>query len=552
MTAAGRADRSSARRETPRRERAETAAMPVSATLALAAFAALLVFAPAASNFFWAVNGLHSLPAPEMAGVLLLAAVAALPALLRLRGNALWWTLAALLALAVAFPLRERIHLLGDTQYRLRALHAVSLGMTDSIRLLANPLDLALDVWGALMVHALQIPLLFSISLLGLALGLAYLAAAWRVAGRLHAPPELRIALALAIALTGTLEGFAGYAEVSGLVAAAAMWWWAELLAPLKGRAQAGRLTLAFLVLLLGHRIAVVAIVPQLWRSLGPPAEGDQPQARRLLTGLTCGAIALAVVAVLAAGLAPQLARDVSDLVGSLFGKPLRPSDSVNGLLLVAPFALLAPFLAGGRRLKEWMRSPLFGWMAVAALPLLVALAWVFPIGETGLGAHRDWDANVLLGVTLSVGAASLLVRLPAERLRTALVLVLPLLALQTFGWLVVNADTDAATQRAVALGRDAPLLPPAQLAHVHDYFGQRAMDERDPVRAARHYEQAYQIGGNPRRLLLEAEAWMVSGDSTAAAQALSRARSRGPLNAELETSARELEQMLRQGGAPR
>jgi hypothetical protein len=124
------------------------------------------------------------------------------------------------------------------------------------------------------------------------------------------------------------------------------------------------------------------------------------------------------------------------------------------------------------------------------------------------------------------------------------------LLALQTFGWLAVNADTDAATQRAVALGRDAPLLPPAQLAHVHDYFGQRAMDERDPVRAARHYEQAYQIGGNPRRLLLEAEAWMVSGDSTAAAQALSRARSRGPLNAERETSARELERMLRQGGA--
>ena len=520
--------------------------------LALAAAAALLLLAPAASNFFWAVNGLRSLPAPAMAGVLLLAALAALTPMLRLRGRALWWALAVALALAVAFPLRERIHLLGDTQYRIRALRAVSLGLTDSIRLLANPLDLALDVWGALMVHALQVPLLFSISLLGFGLGLLYLAGAWRVAGRLRAPAELRIALALAIALSGTLEGFAGYAEVSGLVAATAMWWWAELLAPLKDRAQAWRLTLAFLVLLLGHRIAVVAILPQLWRSLGPAAEGDRPEPRRLLTGLTLGAIVLAVVAMLAAGLAPQLARDVGDLASSLFGKPLRPSDSVNGLLLVALFALLAPFLAGGRRLAEWRRTPNFGWMAALAVPLLVALAWVFPIGETGLGAHRDWDANVLLGVTLTVGAASLLAGLPVARLRTALALVLPLLALQSFGWLAVNADPAAATARAVALGRDAPLLPPAQLAHVHDYFGQRAMDERDPARAAQHYEQAYQIGGNPRRLLLEAEAWLVSGDSTAAAGALSRARARGPLNAELETSARELERLLGQSGAPR
>lgn len=540
------ADSKRGRRETQaRRARPGDGGLPAPASLVVAAFAALLLLAPAASNFFWAVNGLRSLPAPAIAGVALLAALASLTAALRLRGRVLWWVLALALALAIAFPLRERIHLLGDTQYRLRAMRAESLGMTDAIRLLANPLDLALDVWGALLFNALRVPLTTAISLLGLALGVAYLGGAWRVTGRLHAPPELRIALTLGVALTGTLEGFAGYAEVAGLVAAASIWWWAELLAPLRGPRQAWLLTAAFLVLLLGHRIAIVAILPQLWRSLGPPAEGDRPEARRLLTWLTLGAIALAVGAALYAGLATQLARDVADLVGSLFGKPLRPSDSANSLLLVAPFALLAPFLAGRRRLAEWIRSPVFAWVAVTAIPLLVALAWVFPIGETGLGAHRDWDANILLGVTLSVGAASLLASLPPARLRRALAVVLPLLALQTFGWVAVNADIDAATRRAVALGKDAPLLPPAQLAHVHDYFGQRAMDERDPARAARHYEQAYEIGGNPRRLLLEGEAWLVSGDANAAAQALARARARGPLNPELEASARELQRMI-------
>jgi len=519
--------------------------LSIPATLAVALFGALLLLAPAASNFFWAVNGLRSLPAQTITAIALLAALASLAALVPLRGRALWWALALVLALAVAFPLRERIHLLGDTQYRLRALRAVSLGLTDAIRLLANPLDLALDVWGALAVHALRIPLGVSVSLLGLGLGLAYLAGAWRVTGRLHPPPELRVALALAVALTGTLEGFAGYAEVAGLVAAAAIWWWAELLAPLCDRRQVWRTTIAFLVLLLGHRIAVVAILPQLWRSLGPPAEGDRAEARRLLTWLTLGAIALAAGAALWAGLLVQITRDAADLLGSLFGRPLRPTDSANGLILVAPLALLAPFLAGRRALGEWIRSPIFGWIAAAGLPLLIALAWVFPIGETGLGAHRDWDANILLGVTLSVAAASLLVRLPAAKLRLSLAVALPLLVVHAFGWLAVNADVTAATRRAVALGRDAPLLPPAQLAHVHDYFGQRAMDEREPALAARHYDQAYEIGGNPRRLLLEGEAWLVSGNPKAAAAAVVRARRRGPLNTELETSARELERMI-------
>ena len=532
------------------RSRPGSPGLPAAGAPVLAAFAALLILAPPASNYFWAVNGLRSLGTSAIAALLLVAALAALPALLRLRGAAVWWGIALVLALAVAFPLRERIHLLGDTQYRLRALQAQSLGLTGAIRLLVSPLDFALDVWGATLVHGLGIRLPVSISILGLALGLAYLGGAWRLSGRLGGASELRIALALALSLTGTLEAFAGYAEVAGLVAAASIWWWAELLAPMRSRGQALRSAAAFAVLLLGHRIALAAILPQLWRALGPPAEGDRPEARRALLGLTLGAIVLAGLAALRAGVFVQLGRDVADLLRSTAGRPLRPSDSANGLLLVAPLALLAPALAGRRVLGEWLRAPAFQWIAIAATPLLVALAWVFPIGETGLGAHRDWDANVLLGITLSAGAVSLLARLPANRLRLALALALPLLAVGALGWVAVNADPVVATARGVALGRAAPLLPGAQMAHLHDYFGQRAMDERRPDLAARHYRAGYEQGGGPRRLLLEAEAWLVSGNPEAARRALALARSRGPLNPELESSARELGRSLGGVGA--
>jgi hypothetical protein len=169
-------------------------------------------------------------------------------------------------------------------------------------------------------------------------------------------------------------------------------------------------------------------------------------------------------------------------------------------------------------------------------------LIWVFPVGENGLGAHRDWDTNVLLGVTLTVGAAVALARPGAARLTAALAGALPLLALTALGWLAANADPAVATRRAIELDQSDPALTAAQHAHLDMYFGQRAMDERRPDVAALHYQHAFDTAGNPRRALLAAEAWWRAGRPAEARAAIASARAAGPLSDELERGARDLE----------
>jgi hypothetical protein len=176
---------------------------------------------------------------------------------------------------------------------------------------------------------------------------------------------------------------------------------------------------------------------------------------------------------------------------------------------------------------------------------LLIALMWVFPFGENGLGLHRDWDTNVLLGVTLTVGAAVFLSGAGQPKLRAALPVTLPLLAITALSWVAVNADVGLATRRAIALATSPHALTDPQRAHLHAYFGQRAMDERHPEVAAPHYEQAFREGGNPRRALLAAEAWLLAGNEDAARAAIAAARGRGPLSSELEADARQIESHL-------
>jgi hypothetical protein len=109
----------------------------------------------------------------------------------------------------------------------------------------------------------------------------------------------------------------------------------------------------------------------------------------------------------------------------------------------------------------------------------------------------------------------------------------------------VVNADPGLATRRAIALATSPQALTGPQRAHLHVYFGQRAMDERHPEVAAPHYEQAFRDGGNPRRALLAAEAWMLAGREDAARAAIAEARARGPLSPEFEAGARQLEAQM-------
>src|SRR5947207_6034538 len=84
------------------------------ALAALGAFALLLLAAPPDSNAFWALNGFRSLRLDGRLGLLACAAVAALLGLRRWRSPLAGWVVALPLAVVLAFPMRERIHFLGD------------------------------------------------------------------------------------------------------------------------------------------------------------------------------------------------------------------------------------------------------------------------------------------------------------------------------------------------------------------------------------------------------------------------------------------------------
>jgi len=350
--------------------------------------------------------------------------------------------------------------------------------------------------------------------------------------------------MALALILTGALEAFAGYADSAALIALVAMGWWGEILPPLERRAQAWWATAWFAALALTHRVGLVMVAPQLLRALGPPIAGDRPEARRTLLALTVAVATVVVAAACFSGAGRQVMRDAAELARSASRFEPRPLDALSALVVVAPLALAAPGLAGVAGVAFW-RQPQAAWIAVGALPLLIGLAWLFPLGENGLGAHRDWDTNVLLGVTLTVGAGAWLAHAGGTRLDRALAASLPLLALTALSWVAVNADAGLATRRAIQMATSTDALTGPQRAHLDVYFGQRAMDDRRPDVAAQHYERAFQEGGNPRRALLAAEAWLMSGRPDAARAAIAAARKTGPLSTELEGSLRELEAQM-------
>lgn len=501
----------------------------------------------------WGFNGFRT--ASHVWPALILAAIAAW-GLARWPPRSPWpWLAAAVtLAFVVAFPWREKIHFLGDTQLRMRALFAfqfpgpqatldswwtwLALG---SNTLHASPLDLVVDVIPAVALHERGVRIADTIAWNGLGLALAYMALAWRLARRLLPGSDIAWPLALAMVLTGTLEAFAGYADSAGLVAVMAIGWWGEILSPLDRPARAWRATAWFAALILTHRVGAVMLLPQLLRTLGPSIPGDRSEARRLLLGLTTAVVGLALVASFATAAGRQLMRDLSEMARSTRLSGLRPLDVASALMVVAPLALVAPALAGREGLRFW-RTPRAAWVLAGTLPLLIALLWVFPFGASGLGLHRDWDTNVLLGVTLMVGAAACLAHAGASQVRAALVLALPLLALTALSWVAVNADAGLATRRAIALATSPSALTGAQRAHLHVYFGQRAMDERHPEVAALHYQKAFRDGGNARRALMAAEAWMMAGRDDAARAAIAEARKLGPLPADFEVGARQLE----------
>lgn len=459
-----------------------------------------------------------------------------------------------MLAFALAFPWREKVHVLGDTQLRMRALFAERLPSAGASwsewlahaanTLHAAPLDLLLNVIPAVALHGLGMRISTAVAWVGAVQALLFMALAWKLARHLAPGPSLLGPLALAIVLTGVLEAFAGYADSASLVALVALGWWSEILVPLDRRAQAWRVTAWFVALVLTHRVGAVMLLPQVLRAAGPALPGDRAEARRALLAITAAVAAVAIAGALMTVAGRQLLRDATEILRSAAGFTWKPLDIASALIVVAPLALVAPALAGRAGSAFW-RDPRALWIASGAAPLLVALIWLFPFGESGLGMHRDWDTNVLLGITLMVGAAVLLCHAGLPRLGAALQAALPLLALTALSWVAVNADAGLATRRAIALATEATALTAPQRAHLHLYFGQRAMDERQPEVGAQHYERAFREGGNPRRALLAAEAWLVAGRADRARAAIAEARAAGALSPELEASARRLESSL-------
>jgi hypothetical protein len=536
-------------RSRPPTERLE---LPGLAIGLLAVWAALLILAPAAHNGFWAVNGFRSLPGDARLG-LIFAALAA-PVLLRVRSRGLALAIAVTLAIVIAFPLRERVHFLGDTQVRLRAMAIFNANMISvtlaewATRLHANPLDIVVDFLLPIGLRRLGASLTQGVSLVSAALALVFFAGAWRATGRLGLSAAARVATCAALVLAGTLQAFAGYAESAGLLLACAMWWWAEMMSPLDRPRQALLTAGAWLAMVLSHRLGVVMLLPLAWRALGPPLPGDRPESRRWLLVLGAAAVVVAGAGTLAGGGSRQIGMDLRDMAGALTGvaRAVPPADYLNTLALVAPLAFFAPWLAGRQAGAEFLRSPLAGPLIAGSL-ILLPLMWMVPANAHGLGAHRDWDLAALGGLTLTLTAVALLARLPSSRLCGALACVLPLLVLQVGGWLLVNASEPVTMTRARALVEEPPGLVESHEAHLHDYLGQRAMDKEAPAFAAPEFERSFELNRNPRRALLAAEAWALAGDLPRARSALARARAAGPLSPSVAESARRLDLLITQ-----
>ena len=540
-----------------RASRAHVEQPPAWALLVLAAWVALLLLAPPESNWFWAVNGFRSIPLDGRLGLVVAAiAIGTLGTLGVLRTRAAWsWAaLSAAVAWTLAFPLREKIHFLGDSALRIHTMAAfseraaaVSLGELFNA-LHATPLDVSINFFVPIALHRAGVLLIRSVSILSLVLAAVFLAGVWRLTRRVAPEPGLRLPVAVALVMTGALEAFAGYAESTGLLLALAPWWWAELLEPLATRRQAGRVAGAWAVLTLGHRMALVMLAPMLWRSLGPPLTGDQPAGRRALLVGTAVTAAVAIVAIRLSVGTHQLATDLSDAF-ALFGGErgvglLPPADIANLFVLVAPLAFLAPLIVGGKALVSWLRTPEAKLTIVAAAPLL-PLAVVLPAGPHGFGAHRDWDLAVLCGWTLTLAGVCAMTHLSAPRVLGVLPFLHPVLVLGAGSWVAANAHEAASVKRALALASKPPLPAAPHLGSLHLYLGQRAMDNGAYGLAGRYYDRAYDFSPNPRFLLLAAEAWVVEGDSGAASRDVARARASGGLNARGLESGRRREQMI-------
>lgn len=517
--------------------------------------AALWCLAPPGSNAFWAVNGFRSLGVAAAAGLVLVAlAASALPA--ARSGAAAWGVIAGAAAFALAGPLRERLHFLGDSHLRLRAIEHLRILPAE---LHANPLDLLVNALATTGLVRLGLESRAAIGVISFVLACVFFAGVWRLTAALvPAPPvarsarhhdtRARVAFAALLAATGSLEAFAGTAESAGLLLATAVWWWVAMLRPLDRPRRAIELAAAWVLVFLAHRLALVLLLPLAWRAFAPAPEGDRPAGRRALAWALAAALAIAVATSVFGPGSEQAARDFASIAAAVTfaagHRPLGVHDVLNGIVLVAPLVLLVPLVLGPAAATAWWRSR-EGRPALVAAIALLPLAAILPGTPDALGAQRDWDLGVLFGLTLTLAMTAALARATEPSRTWAVRGALVVAVLAAGSWVLVNADETASARRALAMLDSTPALHPHHRSAAHAFLGQRSMDLRNAELAGRHYEQSFDLVRNGRLALLAAEAYAVGGRADESRRMLDRARRETPLGPELESIARQIEQML-------
>ncbi len=488
----------------------------------------LRLAAPATRLDLWGVNGFRAVSLPERGALLMAGALVAL-ALGTLRRTWTWAAVGILACVAIAFPLREAIHWLGDTSLRMRAIaDPVPPGATwDALRhaLHAAPLDAAIGYTlprAIVQVTGCDAPT--AVSVVGALLALVAMAGAWRLAGALDWRPPGARALLVVLAVAGALELFAGYAESGGVFVAGLVWWLSEVMRDDGAPTGAGwghglRVWIGWLLLTLAHRMALL-LVPGLlvWSLARPP--------RRVARALVTLGVALAGVLASAWLDRGRLGGDAREwLAVSRSAGGLRAVSAMDALQLLAvtcPLLFVFPALQRRPALVAARRAPV--WIALAcAVPLLV-VGMVQPATPSGLGAERDWDLSVPGGLLLAVAMLAWLEPPATARAARPPRVAATVVAVGAAAWLAVNASVTASVDRAVSLAY-ADRLPAAQRSHLFMFLGERAQQLGDPTLAAPFYEQAYALVRNPRRAIMAARAWCEAGDLSRAAQLLAEAR---------------------------
>lgn len=502
------------------------ATLPILVALGLALLARLAAMGPA-SNWLWGLDTWRLRPLAQVAPLLALALLAAIPPVGRALGRALGalghhWergglALDALLAAGTGwalFALRDPLRFPGDS--------ALRMGMVEkplvSPALLAQafPLDRLVNLDVPRALHARGMAADDALQLVGAVVGALFALAAIRFVRACGArggalPGGVLVLLGGALPLH-----FVGYDKLGPLMLGTLL---AAAGTVRLARSGTGAVTftLGLAIAALAHRSALLLAPAAGWvllRALATSGRGER--VRLLAAGVT---IAGVFAAVLPRALDIALHFDaVVHLPGGnveaarmgsgLAGPALRLADALNVTAFLVPLSWAALGAAGTvARLRPAAGEPAprFGLGPVAAFALAAGAAIVFGVSP-GAGWTRDWDVATGAGTLLACASAGVLVaawRGTAARatLGPAFALGLAVMLGTWLGFL----DPATTRTRARELADARPVRPAAIRTQTYNLLANWAYAEDRPADAAAMFDHAIETGGPNPRLLYQA-----------------------------------------------